>query len=599
VAYDWNSWYDYAGYAAYFMTPVTPATPTIKTTAPKTEAPKTEAPKADGGGVSSNGSTFTGNGASGSLTASVGSGNGSVVSSTSGLIAALKTAAAGDTIQLAPGTYSGVSLKNLNFASAVTITSQDTGHQAVLTDLNVSGSHGLNLTNLEFAIPTTGTWSSFAFKIANSSDVHIVGADVHGILDGDATTDMGGFNISGSSYVSIEDSEFHELGAAITNGSNDHVTISGNSFHDIRIDGIENTGSSFVTIDNNYFTAFQHLNGDHSDAIQFWTTGRNASVTDINISNNLIVQGSGAVMQGVFIQDEEGNLPFHNVAITGNAIVGGNWNGINVSHADNVTITGNTVIPVQNVGNQPWIKLVNVDNATVTNNQASSFALAASALSQSNNVTLNPAKDGGASALDGWFGNHLSWLENQDGAVTSGLGALGLLPGGGSFGDDSLTAASSGDLVYGMGGNDRVFGGGGADHLYGGGGADTIVGRNGADWIEGGPGSDIVAGDNGADTFVWRDGDFSGAPTDTIVDFSTTDGDRLDLSRVDANTLSAKDDPFTFIGSAAFHQTAGELRYSVSSGTLIVQGDLNGDGVADFSIKLVGISALSASSLNL
>jgi hypothetical protein len=53
---------------------------------------------------------------------------------------------------------------------------------------------------------------------------------------------------------------------------------------------------------------------------------------------------------------------------------------------------------------------------------------------------------------------------------------------------------------------------------------------------------------------------------------------------VDANSAAAGDQAFTFIGAAAFSNTAGQLRATQQGGSWLIEGDTNGDGVADLSI---------------
>ena len=56
----------------------------------------------------------------------------------------------------------------------------------------------------------------------------------------------------------------------------------------------------------------------------------------------------------------------------------------------------------------------------------------------------------------------------------------------------------------------------------------------------------------------------------------------------------AGDQNFSFIGTAAFHNVAGELRYEQINGNTYVTGDRNGDGVADLMIRLDGLHGLVA-----
>ena len=79
-----------------------------------------------------------------------------------------------------------------------------------------------------------------------------------------------------------------------------------------------------------------------------------------------------------------------------------------------------------------------------------------------------------------------------------------------------------------------------------------------------------------------------------VHDFSRAEGDRIDLRLVDANSTRDYDQAFAFIGNAAFSGTAGELRYRQLSGNTYVLGDTNGDGVADFWIRLDGLHSLNA-----
>jgi Ca2+-binding RTX toxin-like protein len=125
----------------------------------------------------------------------------------------------------------------------------------------------------------------------------------------------------------------------------------------------------------------------------------------------------------------------------------------------------------------------------------------------------------------------------------------------------------------------------------------TLRGNSAANILTGGAGADDLRGGTGADTFVFRDGDFAGltpSTADRIIDFSHSEGDRIDLAQVDANSGLGGDQDFTFIGSSAFHNVAGELRYEIINGNTYVYGDTNGDGLADLMIRLDGSHALTS-----
>ena len=105
-------------------------------------------------------------------------------------------------------------------------------------------------------------------------------------------------------------------------------------------------------------------------------------------------------------------------------------------------------------------------------------------------------------------------------------------------------------------------------------GDDTLVAGIGRQWFGGG---------DGADTFVFQTLATLGASgnnRDEIDDFSHGDGDLIDLSGIGG---------LVFKGTAAFSNVAGELRYEQADGNTIVYGDTDGDGTANFQLKINAI----------
>ncbi|HYG47844.1 MAG TPA: calcium-binding protein [Allosphingosinicella sp.] len=160
----------------------------------------------------------------------------------------------------------------------------------------------------------------------------------------------------------------------------------------------------------------------------------------------------------------------------------------------------------------------------------------------------------------------------------------------------SFTGTGNGldNIIYGGGFDDVLSGAGGNDELRGSGGNDTLDGGAGNDLLIGSSGADIHTGGADNDTFridYWSSG--TGVDADRITDFAS--GDLVDVSGWDADFNTAGNQAFTFVGGAAFTGTAGELRTYFDGVDTWAQGDITGDGIADFEIRFDGAVALAAS----
>jgi Ca2+-binding RTX toxin-like protein len=222
---------------------------------------------------------------------------------------------------------------------------------------------------------------------------------------------------------------------------------------------------------------------------------------------------------------------------------------------------------------------------------------------------------------------------------------------------DVLYGTTGDDLIYGYAGHDQLEGGGGADAMYGGTGNDSyyvdqvgdtaieragegsdsvyssityslygqvvedlsltgtadidgtgntlhnrLTGNAGANVLDGGAlndilngkaGKDVLIGGSGSDIFVFETA--AEARGDTINDFEHG-YDRINLVNIDANANVEGNQAFTFIGTERFHNVAGELHvYHLSDGNTYVSADDNGDGRAEFAIKVLGWHTFTSS----
>ena len=468
------------------------------------------------------------------------------------------------------------------------------------------------------------------------------------------------------------------------------------------------------------------MKDDHPDAVQFWTTNTKVPASDIIVEDNVIVRGKGSPIQGIFFRDELGTLPYQNVTIADNLVIGALYNGITIMGGVGFKITGNVVAALPDMLSR--IRLEDASQGQVSGNKAFAFLYdKTSSITQTNNEQIPYLQDGGRDLLQSWLGSAapapkpapdpspivlgpvapepapaapaapqptITTLLRADGqdrlvalnrinALLIGGAGNDTLDGGtgetvlrGGTGNDSYTVrtakarveeaagegsdtvfasvdyvlpgqvetlylsgaarngtgnaldnridgTSSADRLYGLGGNDlmqgkdgndevhggdgnddlrgeagedMLVGGAGADKLYGGAGYDWLLGGEGNDWLEGGAGCDKFTGGAGADSFVFRTGDLptSFAEIEMIQDFSRVEGDKICLTLIDSNPLTAARDKFLFIGTESFSGVAGQLRYETVLGHAYVSGDLNGDGRADFTLCVAQTATLQA-----
>lgn len=212
------------------------------------------------------------------------------------------------------------------------------------------------------------------------------------------------------------------------------------------------------------------------------------------------------------------------------------------------------------------------------------------------NAGANVLGDGGGAGAD-----VLTGMAGNDAYVIRNAGTV-IVEAAGQGSADRVLAARS----YRLAADDHIeilqttsLAGTAAISLTGNGLAQQIIGNAGANALRGGGGADRLTGGGGADRFVFAAMADSLAGTtsrDTITDM-VRGLDRIDLQHLDAATLTAGLQDVRYIGTAGFSGTgtasAGQLRWGATTGGVLVEADLTGDGRADMQILLTGISALA------
>jgi serralysin len=121
------------------------------------------------------------------------------------------------------------------------------------------------------------------------------------------------------------------------------------------------------------------------------------------------------------------------------------------------------------------------------------------------------------------------------------------LNGTGNELDNRLVGNELANTLFGGAGNDVLMGGAGNDALHGGAGNDRLIGGDGIDRLTGGAGADTFVAELNSTNVATKRGELS---IDMILDFSSAQGDRIDLSGIDADVTTAGHQTFKFVGNA-------------------------------------------------
>lgn len=174
----------------------------------------------------------------------------------------------------------------------------------------------------------------------------------------------------------------------------------------------------------------------------------------------------------------------------------------------------------------------------------------------------------------------------------------------GEAGNDRLLGGDNRDQLLGGDDHDHLAGGSGDDKLWGGKGNDRLNGDKGWDEIHADRGFDVLAGGKGrdhlyggldasADIFVFASHLDSevGSRRDVIFNF-TRGSDDIDLGKIDAVlATSGRNDIFEWSGNVRAEHSVWWTR--ADDFKVLLKGDIDGDGRADFEIMLVGLRSLS------
>lgn len=148
--------------------------------------------------------------------------------------------------------------------------------------------------------------------------------------------------------------------------------VESNLFENLQTDAIRGGGVNDAVIHWNAICSFRPAKGDHPDGIQFWSRNQKEPMRNVKILDNQILMENGSPIQGIFLRATP-DMPFTDIEIRGNQVVGGMFNGIAVMTGKNVSIADNSVLPYPSM--MSWIRVEACDACRVDGNQAGKFVL--------------------------------------------------------------------------------------------------------------------------------------------------------------------------------------------------------------------------------
>ncbi len=166
-------------------------------------------------------------------------------------------------------------------------------------------------------------------------------------------------------------------------------------------------------------------------------------------------------------------------------------------------------------------------------------------------------------------------------------GGFGNLNGTGNTLDNTITGNSGDNRLSGNQGVDTLDGGDGDDTLFGGALGDRMNGESGNDTLRVGK-DDAAFGGSGSDSFVFASSNLTSG-SQVIRDF---DGVSLNAANAEDKIVMAtglETGSFDYVGAAAFSGAGNsEARFA---GSLTLEIDQDGDGAADLSFRVNGLTA--------
>ncbi len=260
-----------------------------------------------------------------------------LISSSSQLASALKSASADTTFQLKSGTYN-LTTKGSDFHNAV-ITAAD-GAKVTFSGVELRNTSNLTFDGVDFKLPGV----TKGIVIANSSGITIQDSNI----SGPTTQGTVGVFVNNTKDFTLENNHVTGFATAIKLSSITGLTVEGNSISNTSWDAMIVGGVHNALFANNDISLDTPSGRKHTDGMQFYNNG-GAPLSNVTISGNTIHTHNGS-SHGIYLANHAADVGggsstfFQDLTITHNTIISGQVSGIAVGQTNGLTIDGNVIL---------------------------------------------------------------------------------------------------------------------------------------------------------------------------------------------------------------------------------------------------------------
>lgn len=312
------------------------------------------------------------------------------------LATAMKNATGGETIQLAPGTYSPILVVGGQYnkltvgatsfsggaptlASKVTITSRDVNNPAIVKGIDVRQNGNWHFNNLNIA-PGYKTKAFIAVKLDGPNIVFENSTIDYGDYTGWTQTDWlaragGGIEFNSANGI-VKNNTLRSVYHGIVVGK----SATGAQIVNNTLDGIGGDASRVladdVVITNNFFKNFRVNDGNHDDCMQSWglvngSVNQAGVVKNVTVKNNICLD-TESNRSDPLVSKPQGYAAFdgsmENWTVENNVYISTAYHGMNYSGATNLVLKNNTIIDSDGTVNgtdSVWIRVSGNKGGTI------------------------------------------------------------------------------------------------------------------------------------------------------------------------------------------------------------------------------------------